>query len=103
MKAKTVKVGDYEVIALLYEESDESPFEVLFYAKKSVMDFMYLQEGDKNDFENFDLEYAKNLLDMLSDSVDFKSDTFSELYKTDARMYLMNGEEPIDDEGEEMY
>lgn len=103
MKAKTVKVGDYEVIALLYEENDESPFEVLFYAKKSVMDFMYLQEGDKNDFENFDCEYAKNLLDMLSDSVDFKSNTFSELYKTDTRMYLMNGEEPIDDEGEEMY
>ena len=103
MKAKTVKVGDYEVIALLYEKNDESQFEVLFYAKKSVMDFMYLQEGNKKDFKNFDEKYAKNLLDMLSDSVDFKSDTFSELYKTDNRMYLMNGEEPIEDKGEVMY
>lgn len=103
MKAKTVKVGDYEVIALLYEKNDESPFEVLFYAKKSVMDFMYLQEGNKKDFKNFDEKYAKNLLDMLSDSVDFKSNTFSELYKTDNRMYLMNGEEPIEDKGEVMY
>ena len=43
MKAKTVKVGGYDVIALLYEEGDNSPFDVLYYAKSSVMDFMYLQ------------------------------------------------------------
>lgn len=103
MKAKTVKVGGYDVIALLYEEGDNSPFDVLYYAKSSVMDFMYLQEGNKGDFENFDEEYAKNLLDMFSDSVDFKSNTFSELYKTDNRMYFMNGEEEIEDNGEVMY
>lgn len=103
MKAKTVKVGGYDVIALLYEEGDNSPFDVLYYAKSSVMDFMYLQEGNKVDFENFDEEYAKNLLDMFSDSVDFKSNTFSELYKTDNRMYFMNGEEEIEDNGEVMY
>ena len=40
---------------------------------------------------------------MFSDSVDFKSNTFSELYKTDNRMYFMNGEEEIEDNGEVMY
>ena len=103
MKAKTVKVGNYEVIALMYEKNDESPFDVLFYAKSSVMDFMYLQEGDKKDFENFNEEYAKNLLDMFSDYVDFKSNTFSELYKTNSKMYFMNGEEELEDKGEVMY
>ena len=33
MKAKTVKIGDYEVIATLYEEEDNSFIGPIFYAK----------------------------------------------------------------------
>lgn len=103
MKAKTVKVDDYEVIALLYE-NDESPLDVVYYAKhKNVPELMFLQEGDKEDFETFGEDYAKELIDMFSNKVDFKADSLAALYETDNRMYFMNGQEEIDDEGEEMY
>lgn len=103
MKAKTIKVDDYEVIALLYE-NDESPLDVVYYAKhKNVPELMFLQEGDKEDFETFGEDYAKELIDMFSNKVDFKADSLAALYETDNRMYFMNGQEEIDDEGEEMY
>ena len=104
MKARMVKVGDYEVIALLYEKKDESPLDVVYYAKhKNVPELMYLQEGDKKDFKTFGEDYAKELIDMFSNKVDFKADSLAALYETDNRMYFMNGQEEIDDEGEEMY
>ena len=103
MKAKMVKVGDYEVIALMYENG-ESIFEADFYARKeNTPDLIYLQEGTKKSFKNFNEDAAKDLLDMYSNQVDLKTKAIKEFNKTNEKAYLMNGEEIIEDEGEVMY
>lgn len=104
MKAKTVKVGDYEVIAIMYEEKDNSQYDVVFYAMKNIVpEMMYLQGGDKKDFKNFNEDYAKELLDMFSEKVDLKASILKDFYEIDKKMYFMNGQEEIEDKGEVMY
>lgn len=103
MKAKTIKVGDYEVIALLYEEKDNSFFDLVYYAKKgNIPELMFLEEGNKKDFKTFCEENARELIDKFSNKVDLKADAMNTLYKTDKRAFFMNGQEDFP-KGEEEY
>ena len=103
MKAKTVKVGNYEVIALLYEEKDNSFFDLLYYAKKeNIPELMFLEEGNKKDFKTFCEENARELIDKFSNKVDLKADAMNTLYKTDKRAFFMNGQEDFPEGEREM-
>ena len=85
-------------------ENGESIFEADFYARKeNTPDLIYLQEGTKKSFKNFNEDAAKDLLDMYSNQVDLKTKAIKEFNKTNEKAYLMNGEEIIEDEGEVMY
>lgn len=103
MKAKTIKIGDYEVIALLYEEKDNSFFDLVYYAKKeNIPELMFLEEGNKKDFKTFGVENARELIDKFSNKVDLKAEAMNTLYKTDKRAFFMNGQEDFP-EGEEEF
>lgn len=103
MKAKTVKVGNYEVIALLYEEKDESFFDLVYYAKKeNIPELMFLEEGNKKDFKTFCDKNAIELIDKFSNKIDLKVNAMDILYKTDKRVFFMNGQEDFP-QGEEEY
>lgn len=102
MKAKTVKIGDYEVIAIMYEENDNSFIGSIFYAKKgNVPELIFLEYGMDEDYENFN-EYAKELIDTYSDSIDLKVETLSNLYETNPKASFINGQEDFP-QGEEEY
>lgn len=101
MKAKTVKIGDYEVMALLYEEKDNSFFDLVYYAKKgNILELMFLEEGNKKDFKTFGEENAAELIDKFSNKIDLKVESMETLYKTDKRVFFMNGQEDFP-QGEE--
>lgn len=104
MKAKSVKIGDYEVIALLYEKNDNSVLDLIYFAaKEDVPELMFLQIGDKKEFKTFGEEKAKELLDNYSDSIDLKVEGMKKLYEADERLLFINGQESFPEGEEEVF